>query len=200
MSELEALRALIREEIANIGPSLLPGGPNALPGFDPNYATAPLRNAHDMPTDETTTDGESEFAIGPGESKHFRYAMNNKTPGGGVYGVKISTPAGIKEHSAAQIVQIINGTVRGRSLTYDGDFNRSVGRFQTGTLIIEGQIENGETPGMVRIAYGPAESEEDLNLTTNNPRATLITGTNTITFPKAGRYVVTWLVEETLPA
>lgn len=195
MSEAE-IRAIVRDELALLGDSGLPGAANAIPGLDPYYRTHPLKQPHTLPVDEATTDGESEFPIGAGETKQFRYVMNNKTPDG-VYGVSINTPPGILANSAAIILQVINGTTRARALTNDGDFNHAVGRFNTGTIIVEGQIENGPTPGLVKIAYGAPESEDDLNIGSKyNANADLVTGDATITLPKAGRYIVTWLVQE----
>lgn len=198
MSELEALRELIREEIANFGPSLLPGGRNALPGLDPNYKTHPLYQAHSLTTDGAHTDGESEFAINAGETKQFKFVLNNAVTNG-VYGVSIMTPPGIGAKSSAVIMQVINGKTRARALSSSNDFNGPVGRFNTGTLIIEGVIENGPQPGLVKVAYGAPETEADLELTAGNQSGAIVTGDATITLPKAGTYVVTWVVEEALP-
>lgn len=192
----QRVQDLIDQALSTLGDSLRAGGSNQLPGFDPDYQTHPLRQTHTMPTDAVSVDGESQFPIAAGQTKQFRFIMNNKTPDG-VYGVAINTPPNIGANSSAFILQVINGTTRARALTNDGDFNRSVGRFNTGALVVEGVIENGPTPGLVKIAYGQAESEDDLNINDkHNADADLVTGDATITFTKAGRYIVTWLVQE----
>lgn len=194
----EEAERLIDERFRQLAESLLPGGPNQLSALDPDYGTDSLHRKAVLPTNGTTTDHETEIACRPGQSVPFQFVMNNQVANG-VYGVSILTPRGIGSRSSGIVFQVINGTTRARALTNDGDFNRPIGRFNTGTLVAFGVVECGRQGGLIKIAYGSPEAEADLGLTTNNARAELITGDAIITLPKAGSYVVTYLVEETLP-
>lgn len=185
--------ALVDERLQNLGVQMQPGGDNPLPGYDPDYKTNSLRLPKDIPADESSNDGETQQPISAGETIHFDFVVHNQVDTDKAYGVIVKTPGAPTDGSF-----VITGPGKDRAnLTIHGtkdDFNTPIGRFFSGIIHVRGTIEGGTGAGVVSIAYGEPEDQDDLPGGTGGVTvedAEIITGTDSLHVDTAGVYEVT---------
>lgn len=154
----DLIKQVVREEMLTLGESLRPGGDHELRGYDPDHRTKALHLQHDLETNESDSDEESEFMLASGETRQFQFVLNNTVAADKAYGINIQTPTTPAGGSFVAIGTKPNGEafIKGYS---SSDFNTSVGRFKSGVLIVIGTIENGDQPGVVKITYGEPEAD-----------------------------------------
>lgn len=196
------VREIIDEYLQEKGGDIyMPEGQLGIRGIDPGYDTRPMRLHHNMPSDGVTVDGESESPIDANETLPFEFTVNNDVDGGGCYGVIVKTPG--TPRAGAYLIDGPgpNNTRRSVSCAVDG-FNTPRGRFFQGVIRVRGTIENGDRPGLIQIAYGEPQSQEDLGdfetgVVVSDPE--VLTGTDELTLGVAGVYLIT-VHQELIPS
>lgn len=203
------IEAIAREVVSLLGESGLPGGANAIPAFDAGYGTQAKRTQETLVRDQSSvpyglspSDSAMQVQLATNETRSFQLIASNQaddTQGSTkAYGLAISAPGTPKAFSAVAIGPAPGGAAAGglclRQIGLSDINGNSMGRFGSGTVVVIGTVTNGDTPGLLKLAYGAPESTGQLGLLAG----TEIDGTGSITFPLAGEYVLEISVDFTV--